>query len=76
VKRRGRVSKRCPEQGEGFLAGFILGEILPLHEARLEHYEILRFAQDDREGKAQNDSFRESYLWDYTLGCRFEGEKA
>ena len=39
-----------------------MGEILPLHEARPEHYEILRFAQDDRKGKAQNDSFRESYL--------------
>jgi len=57
VKRRGRVSKRCPEQWEGFLAGFIMGEILPLHEAHPEHYEyeILRFAQDDRKQRARND---------------------
>jgi hypothetical protein len=25
---------------------------------------------------SHNDSFRESYLWDCTLECRFEGEKA
>ena len=75
MKRRGRVSKRCSEQEGRFLAGFILGEILPLHEARLEHYEILRSAQDDREGKAQNDSFRESYLPGCTLEGKLEGEK-
>jgi len=75
VKRRGRVSKRCPEQWEGFLAGFIMGEILPLHEACPEHYEILRSAQDDREGKAQNDSFRERYLPDCTLEGEVEFEK-
>jgi hypothetical protein len=75
VKRRRRVSKCGPEQGEGFLARFILDEVLALQEARLEYYEILRLAQDGREGKAQDDSFRESYLTDCTLEGKFEGKK-
>jgi len=56
---------RDDEESLGFFAEFTPstslrtglsgGEILPLNGACPEHYKILRSAQDDMEGRAQND---------------------